>query len=164
MNGQDGLDDDEPIHEEEGSFARPFLGRKLGMPPVEAVTTRDSDEDEHEDEKPGTHYRPYLMTGGRTGGGASGVAIETVLVRDQAVIPRQQAWSNELAMIVAACDQPVAVAEVAARVGLPIGVVQVLSGDLVTAGVLLRSASSSSMSLADDVLFIERLIHGVAAL
>jgi hypothetical protein len=161
VSGHDGLDDDEFGHEEEGSFGRPFLGRKLGAPPpVEAVTTEHTDEEE----APGNHYRPYLLTGGRTGGGASGVAIETVLVRDQSAIPRQQPWSNELAMIISACDQPVAVAEVAARVGLPIGVVQVLSGDLVTAGVLLRSASSSSMSLADDVLFIERLIHGVAAL
>jgi hypothetical protein len=65
-------------------------------------------------------------------------------------------------MIIAACDSPVAVAEVAARIGLPIGVVQVLAGDLVNAGVLLRSESSKS--LADDVLFIERLIQGVAAL
>jgi uncharacterized protein DUF742 len=157
VNGQDGLDDDEPSHEEEESFGRPFLGRKLGHAPVATAETS-----EPEDEAPGGHYRPYLLTGGRTGGGAAGVGIETVLVRDHNAIPRQSAWSGEVAMIIAACDKPVAVAEVAARVGLPIGVVQVLTGDLVTAGVLLRSASS--MSLADDVLFIERLIHGVAAL
>jgi len=157
VNGQDGLDDDEPEHEEEENFGRPFLGRTLGAAPVTAVA-----EDHTEHETPGDHYRPYLLTGGRTGGGASDVGIETVLVRDYSAIPRQTAWSSELAMIIAACDKPVAVAEVAARVGLPLGVVQVLSGDLVTAGVLLRSASS--MSLADDVLFIERLIHGVAAL
>ena len=156
MSAHDGLDD-EPSHEEEESFGRPFLGRKLGTAPVETVEAHT-----HEDDTPGGHYRPYLLTGGRTGSGAAGVHIETVLVRDQSVIPRQTAWSTELAMIISACETPVAVAEVAARVGLPLGVVQVLSGDLVTAGVLLRSASS--MSLADDVLFIERLIHGVAAL
>jgi hypothetical protein len=155
VNGDDGLDD-ESGHEEE-SFGRPFLGRTLGAAPVEVV-----EEHSHEAETPGGHYRPYLLTGGRTGGGASGVGIETVLVRDQSVIPRQTEWSGELAMIIAACAAPVAVAEVAARIGLPLGVVQVLTGDLVTAGVLLRS--ESSMSLADDVLFIERLIHGVAAL
>jgi hypothetical protein len=157
VNAHDGLDDDEPNHEEEQSFGRPFLGRTLGAAPVVAVKEND-----HEDEPHGTHYRPYLLTGGRTGGGVSDVGIETVLVRDHSAIPRQTAWSNELSMIIAACETPVAVAEVAARIGLPLGVVQVLSGDLVTAGVLLRSASS--MSLADDVLFIERLIHGVAAL
>jgi hypothetical protein len=159
VSGHDGLDDDEPSHEEESSFGRPFLGRKLGMLPVQTVATSET---ETEDEAPGEHYRPYLLTGGRTGGGSAGIGIETVLVRDASAIPRQTGWSTELTKIIAACEQPVAVAEVAARIGLPIGVVQVLSGDLVTAGVLLRSASS--MSLADDVLFIERLIHGVAAL
>jgi len=161
VNSHDGFDEDEPSHEEEESFGRPFLGRSLSPAPVAAATPSQSDND-HEHEQAGDHYRPYLLTGGRTGGGASGVGIETVLVRDQSVIPRQTAWSSEMSMIIAACDQPVAVAEVAARVGLPIGVVQVLAGDLVSAGVLLRSASS--LTLADDVLFIERLIHGVAAL
>jgi hypothetical protein len=161
VNGDGGLDD-EPSHEEEESFGRPFLGRTLGAAPVEVVAAHSQDDHSHEDETPGGHYRPYLLTGGRTGGGASGVHIETVLVRDHSVIPRQATWSNELEMIIGACETPVAVAEVAARIGLPIGVVQVLTGDLVTAGVLLRS--ESSLSLADDVLFIERLINGVAAL
>jgi hypothetical protein len=156
VNDSDGLDD-EPEHEEEESFGRPFLGRTLGAAPVVAVVETDT-----EDEAPGTHYRPYLLTGGRTGGGTSNVAIETVLVRDHGAIPRQTSWSPEMTLIITACEKPVAVAEVAARIGLPLGVVQVLSGDLVTAGVLLRSAAS--LSLADDVLFIERLIHGVAAL
>lgn len=155
MNDRDELDD-EPSHEEE-SFGRPFLGRKLGAGSVEVVEAHG-----HEVETPGGHYRPYVLTGGRTGGGASGIGIETVLVRDHNAIPRQSASGGELAMIIAACEKPVAVAEVAALIGLPIGVVQVLSGDLVTAGILLRSQSSKS--LADDVLFIERLIHGVAAL
>jgi Protein of unknown function (DUF742) len=70
--------------------------------------------------------------------------------------------SPELARIADACDDPVAVAEVAVRVGLPIGVVQVLAGDLVSSGVLQRSTVTTS--LADDVLFIERLIQGVASL
>jgi hypothetical protein len=155
VNGHDGLDD-EPGHEEE-SFGRPFLGRTMSAEAVVPVEAHEVAE-----EPPGGQNRPYLLTGGRTGGGTAGVGIETVLVRDQAAVPRQTGWSSEMALIIAACETPVAVAEVAARVGLPIGVVQVLTGDLVTAGVLLRSTPSTS--LADDVLFIERLIHGVAAL
>ena len=103
-----------------------------------------------------------MPPGGRPGGGAAGGGIETVLVKDVSVADRQGPQSGELALIIAACEAPVAVAEVAARVGLPIGVVQVLAGDLVSSGVLLRS--SSTTSLADDVFFIERLINGVAAL
>jgi hypothetical protein len=156
VSGNDGLADEELIHEEEESFGRPFLGRTMR---AEAVRTDETTE--AQEEAPGGHNHPYLLTGGRTGGGAAGVHIETVLVRDYSS-QRQTGWSGELAMIMSVCESPVAVAEVAARIGLPIGVVQVLAGDLVTAGVLLRS--SSTMSLADDVLFIERLIHGVDAL
>jgi uncharacterized protein DUF742 len=157
VNGRDGFD--EPEHEEEESFGRPFLGRTMSAETVEAVQASETEGAD----KAGGHHRPYLLTGGRTGGGESGIHIETLLVRDSGFVPRQASWSAEVAMIVAACTTPIAVAEVAARVGLPIGVVQVLSGDLVTSGVLLRS-TPPSMSLADDVLFIERLINGVAAL
>jgi Protein of unknown function (DUF742) len=157
VSGNDGLADEELIHEEEESFGRPFLGRAMRAETVRAEETHEAHE-----ESPGGRDHPYLLTGGRTGGGAAGVHIETVLVRDFSAPARPGGWSGELAMIIAVCETPVAVAEVAARIGLPIGVVQVLAGDLVTAGVLLRS--SSTMSLADDVLFIERLIHGVDAL
>jgi hypothetical protein len=155
VNGYDGLDDEQG-HEEE-SFGRPFLGRAIQAESVDGLRYDPPAEDVSV-----VANRPYLMTGGRTGGGASGIGIETVLVRDRAA-PRGS-WSREMTMIVGVCDSPVAVAEVAARIGLPIGVVQVLAGDLVAAGTLLRSASAASMSLADDVNFIERLIHGVAAL
>jgi hypothetical protein len=150
VNGRGGLDDEQAFEEE--SFARPFLGKAIKAESVDGLETLDEASIEHK--------RAYLLTGGRTGGGAAGIGIETVLVRDRGVIHR--GWPVEMSTIIASCEAPVAVAEVAARIGLPIGVVQVLAGDLVSAGVLLRSASS--MSLADDVHFIERLIHGVAAL
>jgi hypothetical protein len=158
VSGRDGFD--EPEHEEEESFGRPFLGRTMSAETVEAVQASETEEAAHDKV---VAHRPYLLTGGRTGGGTSGIHIETLLVRDTSIVPRQNTWSAEISLIVAACSSPIAVAEVAARVGLPIGVVQVLSGDLVTSGVLLRSTPPST-SLADDVLFIERLINGVAAL
>ena len=153
MNGYDGLDD-EQAHEEE-SFGRPFLGKAIKAESVDGLRNDVIDDASVE------HRRAYLLTGGRTGGGAAGIGIETVLVRDRGARLRH-GLPPEMSAIIASCEMPVAVAEVAARIGLPIGVVQVLAGDLVSAGVLLRSASSKS--LADDVHFIERLIHGVAAL
>ena len=152
MNGYDGLDDEQGYEEE--SFGRPFLGKVIRAETVEGLRNDT-------DDAATAANRPYLLTGGRTGGGAAGIGIETMLVRDRQAAP-PAARSTAISMIIAACDAPVAVAEVAARIGLPIGVVQVLAGDLVNAGVLLRSESSKS--LADDVLFIERLIQGVAAL
>ncbi|GAB6899395.1 DUF742 domain-containing protein [Kineosporia succinea] len=141
-------------YQEEESFGRPFLGRVIRSEAEQGFTTPVED-------TPGGVNRPYLITGGRTGGGKAGIGIETLLIRDPGAVP-SGSWSPEMMMIVRACDRAVACAEVAARIGLPIGVVQVLAGDLVAAGVLQRSASSKS--LADDVAFIERLIHGVSAL
>ncbi|MBT0767640.1 DUF742 domain-containing protein [Kineosporia sp. J2-2] len=141
---------------EEESFGRPFLGRV-----IKAAEAENSYNAAVVDETPGGHNRPYLITGGRTGGGAAGIGIETLLVRDPSASPRGD-WSAEMVMILRACERPVACAEVSARIGLPIGVVQVLAGDLVGLGALQRSATSKS--LADDVAFIERLIHGVSAL
>jgi hypothetical protein len=155
VNGFDEPQDEQAPEEE--SFGRPFLGRAIQSDPLEEPGSPI-----YNDMSAEHNRRPYLMTGGRTGGGASGIGIETTLVRDRAAALGN--WSREMSMIVQECDTPVAVAEVAARTELPIGVVQVLAGDLVAAGVLLRSASAASMSLADDVNFIERLIHGVAAL
>jgi len=146
--------------DEEESFGRPFLGWTMPAPaappgPAAPVPAAESDEGDEA-------YRPYLLTGGRTGGGRAGVKIETVLVRDFDVPAVAHTTTPELARIVEACAGPVAVAEVAGRLGLPLGVVQVLAGDLVAAGVLQRSTATTS--LADDVGFIERLIQGVASL
>jgi hypothetical protein len=149
---------------EEESFGRPFLGFAMpgaaapGGPARHGPGDLPGAADQGVDEA----LRPYLLTGGRTGGGASGIGIETLLIRDLNVPAGPHTTGPELARIADACDEPVAVAEVAARIGLPIGVVQVLAGDLVSAGVLQRSIVTTS--LADDVLFIERLIQGVASL
>jgi hypothetical protein len=157
VTSRGGRPSDEDSGYEEESFGRPFLGHQ-----IQAEAPGPDRAIESIEEAPGGHNRPYLMTGGRTGGGAAGIGIETILVMDHYAAANRNAWSREMKMIIAVCDAPVAVAEVAARIGLPIGVVQVLTGDLVSAGVLLRSASP--LSQADDVLFIERLIQGVAAL
>jgi hypothetical protein len=53
-------------------------------------------------------FRPYLLTGGRTGGGASGIGIETLLVRDLNVPAGPHTTSPELARIADSCDDPVA--------------------------------------------------------
>ena len=150
----------------EESFGRPFLGWPMpaaAVPPAPRGPATPAPPAPGEAGEEGDEaYRPYLLTGGRTGGGRAGVKIETLLVRDYDVPAIAHTTTPELVRIVEACAGPVAVAEVAARLGLPVGVVQVLAGDLVSAGVLQRSTATTS--LADDVGFIERLIQGVASL
>jgi hypothetical protein len=70
VNGYDGLDDEQGYEEE--SFGRPFLGKIIR---AEAVDGLKNDADE----AAAAANRPYLLTGGRTGGGAAGIGIETIV-------------------------------------------------------------------------------------
>jgi len=57
---------------------------------------------------------------------------------------------------------PLSVAELSARLHVPIGVVRVVAADLVSEGLL--EAFQPSANVADDVLLITRLIAGVRSL
>lgn len=109
-------------------------------------------------ERPGL-VRPYLMTGGRTRPTDESLAIES-MVRVQ---PGADAGALrfEAADIVRLCETPVSIAEVAARLTIPLGVARVLVGDLVASGHLtLRSPEEVST----DTNVLERLIERVRAL
>ena len=104
--------------------------------------------------------RPYLVTGGRTRAREAGMAVETVVVLSpqRTTLPQ----SFERARILDLLVGPLSVAEIAARLGLPLTVALVLVGDLVADGLLI--ASEPAVEVRHDVSLIERLISGVAAL
>ena len=107
--------------------------------------------------------RPYLLTGGRTSAHGTTVAMETIILATGARSSRgPDAAGLERARILRLADQPCSTAEVAARLHLPLQVTLVLVADLVAEGLL--DATAVGLSQADDVLFLERLIAGVAAL
>lgn len=154
----DGLGEFEEFDEFD-QFDRPFLGGGAHVltAPVTGAAPDELDEADEE-------VRAYLVTGGRTGGGAAGIAMETTAVVTalgaQTVAARSLPF--ELGDVLAVCTEARSVAEVAALVGVPLGVAQVLVGDLVGRELLITT--STAKSLAFDVSFIERLINGVAAL
>jgi hypothetical protein len=108
--------------------------------------------------------RPYLMTGGRTSAAPNvDVAMETIVViSDLAHRPGPPRAAFERASVLAQCEYPRSVAEVAVRAQLPLRVALVLVGDLVAEGLL--EASTATARQADDVGFLERLIDGVTTL
>lgn len=107
--------------------------------------------------------RPYLITGGRTAGSRVDVAMETIVVASEfAQSYRSDRPAFERAQVLAECRQPTSVAEVAARLGVPLMVALIVIGDLVGEGLL--EASTTAPRQADDVAFLERLIDGVSAL
>ncbi len=104
--------------------------------------------------------RPYVMTGGRARGRID-LPWETIL----ATTPHGRAApaSFEYAQILRLCARPRSVAEVSAHLELPIGVVRVLVADLLSAG-LVEGTAPAPRDPANDVEFLERLMHGVVAL
>lgn len=135
----------------EPSAVRPFVERRFAAAPA-AVAEDDT----------GASVRAYAMTGGRARTTVQ-LEFETML---QATVPGRTAAPSmrfERSQILAiAASAPVSVAELSARIGVPLGVVRVLAADLLADGYL--ESFQPSTNVADDVLLITRLIAGVRAL
>lgn len=180
--------DDEPADDE--PLGRPFLDGPPGRGgvragpgpqtsphglfepglPLGSGAGRGDPYDRHEPyDRPGSYelhhhdeVRPYLLTRGRTQAQGARVAMETVVLSTGAPLVRgPDAAGLERARIVRLADRPCSTAEVAARLHLPLQVALVLVTDLVAEGLLDATAVGAQ---SDDVLFLERLIAGVAAL
>ena len=78
--------------------------------------------------------RPFIMTGGRTRAERRDLRVETLLQGTGRDLPEHLA--PEQTAILRACIKPTSVAEVAAGLGLVLGVVTVLAGDLIAEGLL----------------------------
>ena len=135
------------MEEPEASSVRPFLNH-----PMEP-------EAEGDDEQP--TVRPYFLTGGRTRSEHQ-LAFETIVRATNLAERRMSALAYERAKIVHLCMAPHSVAEVSAKLHIPLGVAQVLAGDMVGDGLLTMSQSIGPP--ADDVSLLKRLIHGVRVL
>ncbi|WP_037911524.1 DUF742 domain-containing protein [Actinacidiphila yeochonensis] len=79
----------------------------------------------------GAPDRLYTLTGGRRSASGSALDLMTRVVGERGPVP---GMPSEAVRILALCRRPVAVAELAGRLGLPLGVVRVLLGDLIDAG------------------------------
>lgn len=86
-----------------------------------------------EQEPGGGHalVRPFIMTGGRTRAGRRDLRVETMLqtVGDHVPLGLPSEQEDMLRL----CLEPQSVAEVAAKLHLVVGVVQVIAGDLIAA-------------------------------
>jgi hypothetical protein len=102
--------------------------------------------------------RPFVITGGRTRHARVHLRVESLVVATGLEVP--DGLQFEHARIVALCDRPVSVAEIAARVELPLGVAQVLVGDLADAGLVRVHEATTDATPA----LLLRMIDAVRAL
>lgn len=123
-----------------------------------------------------TFVRPFTLTGGRTENEGVHVAIEAVVCqRRSRLIGDPDVGPIETVIYRLAAEQ-LSSAEMSARLRLPLGVVRVLIGDLVTAGHLQlgRTVRSGRFGaepsvpatgrVASDVNLVKRLIDGIRSL
>lgn len=101
--------------------------------------------------------RPFVITGGRTRHESVHLRVEALVV---ATPGADRSLQFEHARLLDACRSPISVAEVAARVGVPLGVAQILVGDLAEAGLV---QVHEARQVATPALLL-RMIDAVRAL
>jgi hypothetical protein len=109
---------------------------------------------------PGPFLRPYAMTEGRTEPTGADLAIEDLV----GVATDPPPWlSFEHRSIALACREILSVAELAARVDLPLGVTRVLVGDLAAQGVV-RVHPAPSHAGGPGLALLEQVLQGLKQL
>ncbi len=146
------MDADLPPDRPAVSPVRPFLDDGDGSVPA---LDRVGDE-------PASRVRPYQLTGGRTGPTESDLEIEAQVVSTDVGLAGLDHHLYESHDIIALCVKPMAVAEVAVRLNLHVGVARVLVGDLVGTGDL--SVRRPDSGLHHNASILERVIRGLESI
>lgn len=133
---------------ESGALIRPFLSAGVSA-------------DETAGEPTATGLRPYLLTAGRAVADRS-IAIETQVISTDLGRGSASTLAFERRDIVTLCETPLGLAEIAAMLGLHLGVVRVLVGDLSTEGHL--AVYLPNTDAAQDVDTLLRVIRGLRAI
>ncbi len=108
--------------------------------------------------------RPYTLTSGRTGTNVD-LPLEAPIQTLQAGLAHRWPADDTRGMITQICVNSPSVAEISARLDLPLGVARVLVGDLVTAGYLRVHRTLTERSTRDERHeLIGRTLRGLKAL
>lgn len=138
-----------------GALIRPFLG--AGLPAEDPGPAGDCGAPTGGS----TGLRPFLLTSGRVAADTA-IAIETQVISTDLGRSAVRTLGFERRDIVALCANPLAVAEIAAILGLHLGVVRVLVGDLSGDGYLAVYLPNAAASHDVDTLL--RVIRGLRAI
>jgi hypothetical protein len=110
-------------------------------------------------QEPGRLVRPYTMTGGRTRPSDDDLELET-LVSTTSQGETSLTLSLERQSIALLCRDILSVAEISARLDLPLGVVRVLVGDMASEG-LVTVHRPASVGDRPDLALLERVLYGL---
>lgn len=109
--------------------------------------------------------RPYALTGGRTVPTDSSLAIESLVEMTWEGYDAIETLQFEAREILTLSQQTMSVAEVAAHLGVPLGVARVLVSDLVDEGyVIIHPPPDAATGGAQDPTLLEKVLHGLRSL
>ena len=119
-----------------------------------------SSEDQRDNrQEPGRLVRPYYMTGGRARPTQDDLEIEA-LVSTTAMGELYPKLTVEQRAIIALCRDLLSVAEVSARLDLPLGVTRVLIGDMASEGLVILHRPAS-VGDRPDLALLQRVLYGL---
>ena len=109
--------------------------------------------------------RPYTLTAGRTDSGVELPLEAPVEALNTTAKPPRWARNDVRGQILTCCVHSLSVAEIAARLSLPLGATRFLVGDLVTQGYLrVHATPGDSMTIDERRELIRRTLRGLQAL
>jgi hypothetical protein len=116
------------------------------------------------EEEPGRVARPYTITRGRTRPVVDReIEFETLVWAVPGAVGLSSGLSVHWRVVVGLCRRVVSLAEVAAGMGVPIGVARVLVCDMAEAG-LVRLQRPVGAGEGSRVALLERVLHGLRQL
>lgn len=107
--------------------------------------------------------RPYLLTGGRTSSDVE-LKLESLIETTEAGAAALSELNLESESIVKLCQEAIPLTELAARLELPLQVARVLTGDLITEGLLNVRTATEFASERPDLDLLERVLDGLQSL
>ncbi len=127
------------------------------------MTTHDGYGDRWLDREAGPVVRPYALISGRTlpSGGASFGLIDVVVATGERPPPYFRP-GPEHRRILNLCHRPTPIVDLTSEIDLPLGVVRVLLGDLVSEG-MLRVLSTQKQQVTDQRL-LRMVLDGLESL
>ncbi|SRR6266550_1486491 len=105
----------------------------------------------------------YALTRGRTRSAGLDLPLEAIVAATESGPLRQSSLRAERRAIVESCTRPTSVAELAARLRIPVGVARVLVGDLAAGGYLAVHLPHTAGDGRPDTDILERLLDGLRA-
>ena len=114
------------------------------------------------DDDAGPLVRLYAITGGRTEAPAGDFTVSTIVQRVPGAAPGAELSLAE-STIVQLTERPLSVSEIAARLGLPLGPVRVILGDLRAAG-LVSVPRSRDPAERPSIGLLQQVLSGLNSL